>query len=528
VAAPPVPPPAPPTRPASTEAPRWTRLLDGLERAGNRLPDPVSLFAGLAVLVVLISGLAEARGWSAVHPGTGALVTPVSLLSGAGLRRMLADAVGAFAAFPPLGTVLVVMLGVGVAERSGLVAAALRQAMGAVPPSLVTLTLAFVSVNSSLAADAGIVVLPLLAAALFHGLGRHPLAGLAAAFAGVSAGFSANLLLTALDPLLAGLTEPAARLVAPDYRVEPTANYYFMIASTFLLVGAVTWVTTRIVEPRLGPWRPAPTDGGGPAGPEAEPEPPAPARVRRGLLGALLAFLGFSALVAVLVLVGPLRGAEEAPLRPLFAGLVPLMAVGFFLPGLVYGVLAGTIRSDKDVARMAGDTMATMGSYVVLAFVAAQFIAYFSWTNLGTILAVKGAGALKAAGLGGAPLLLAFMGFAMALNLLVASSSAKWAVMAPVFVPMLMLLGFSPEAVQAAYRVADSCTNIVTPCMPYFPLLIAFARKYEPGTGLGTLIALVAPYSLVFALLWIPLLLAWLALDLPLGPGVLSTWSAGG
>ncbi|HEX6131000.1 MAG TPA: AbgT family transporter [Actinomycetota bacterium] len=495
---------------------RLARILDGIERAGNRLPDPLTLFVIAAALVVVASAVASLAGVTATHPGTGEAVRPVNLLSRAGLRRMLLEMVPNFTAFPPLGTVLVVMLGIGVAERSGLVAAALRRLVTAVPAVLLPAALVFAGVMSSLAADAGYVVLTPLGAVLFAGVGRHPLAGLAAAFAGVSAGFSANLLVTALDPLLAGITQPAARLVDPAYVVDPTANYYFMIASTVLLTAVGTVVTTRVVEPRLGRWSgTADTDETAPAASE-----------RRGLAGAALAAGAVVALVGLLAATGVLRD-DAGGWTPFFGALVPLLMLFFLVPGLAYGRVVGTIRSDRDVATMTSDTMATMGSYVVLAFVAAQLVAYFAWSNLGLIVAVHGAGALRSLGIGGLPLLVGFVLVSAAVNLLIGSASAKWAIMAPVFVPMLMLMGYAPETVQVAYRVGDSVTNVVTPLLPYFPIVISFARRYDPDAGLGTLVAAMLPYSVAFLVAWLVLLVAWVGLGVPLGPGAPIGWSPG-
>jgi aminobenzoyl-glutamate transport protein len=498
------------------------RVLDGIERAGNRLPDPLTLFAVAALVVVVASWLAASAGVSVRHPGTGETVHAVSLLSRDGLRRMLTEMVPNFTAFPPLGTVLVVMLGIGVAERTGLVAAALRGLVAAMPASALPATLVFAGIMSSLAADAGYVVLTPLGAVVYAGMGRHPLAGLAAAFAGVSAGFSANLVLTALDPLLAGFTEPAARLVDPAYVVRPTANYYFMVVSTVLLTLVGTLVTVRVVEPRLGTWR-------GEVAAAAGEAPVSGARERRGLLAAALALLATLVLVAGLVLpAGAVLRDESGGIEPFYRALVPLLMLAFLLPGIAYGLAAGTLRSDKQLAVMAGDTMATMGSYVVLAFVAAQFVAYFGWSNLGLVVAVRGADLLQALGIGGVPLLVGFVLVSAAINFLIGSASAKWAIVAPVFVPMLMLMGYSPETVQAAYRVGDSVTNVVTPLLPYFPIIIAFARRYDPNVGLGTLVAAMMPYSVAFLLSWLVLLVAWVVLGVPLGPGAPVHYVPGG
>jgi aminobenzoyl-glutamate transport protein len=500
---------------------RVLRALTLVERAGNRLPDPITLFAVCAIAVVAVSWLAATLGVAAVHPGTGTEIAAVNLLSTMGIRRMLTQAVANFAAFPPLGLVIVVIIGIGVTERSGLVAVALRRLMHGVPAPLLTATVVFGGVMSSLAVDAGYVVLTPLGAMVFAAVGRHPIAGLAAAFAGVSGGFSANLLLTSLDPLLAGLTQEAARLVDPTYVVYATANYYFMATSVVLLVALGTWVTSRFVEPRLGTWT---SSGSAPADTVIADMTPGE---RRGLAAAAIVSLAFVAVVALLVLPSgaPLRNPEAmgqpwlVQVRPFFDSLVTLLMLFFLAAGLAYGVAAGTIRSDRDVARMSADGVAVLGAYVVLAFFAAQFIAYFNWSNLGIILAIKGAGALQAAGIAGLPLVIGFVLVAAFINLFIGSASAKWAVMAPVFVPMFMLLGYSPEVIQAAYRVGDSSTNMITPLMPYFPVIIAFAQKYDPKLGLGTLISAMLPYSVVFLAGWLVLFAIWFSLGLPFGPG---------
>jgi aminobenzoyl-glutamate transport protein len=510
------------------------RFLDATERIGNRLPDPISLFVIMAGLVVAVSAFAAWANTSAVHPATQETITAVNLATGEGLRRMFTQAVANFTAFPPLGLVIVVIIGIGVTERSGLIGAALRRLVSAVPPSFLTATIVFGGVMSSMAVDAGYVVLTPLGAMVFASVGRHPIAGLAAAFAGVSAGFSANLLITSLDPLLSGLSTEAAQLVDPAYVVDPTANYYFMIVSVFLLTALGTLTTARWVEPRLGRWeQPEGMELPELEGAVSEVTP----RERKGLRAAGIAFVLMLGLMALLVVPAgaPLRAPEPADdtfvaaARPFLDSIVTLLMLLFLVTGIAYGVVAGTIRSDKDVAKMSSDGVAVLGSYIVLAFAAAQFVAYFNWSNLGLILAIRGAAGLQAVqgwlgmeettGLAGLPLLLGFVVVAAFINLFIGSASAKWAVMAPVFVPMLMLMGFSPEVVQLAYRVGDSTTNIITPLMPYFPVIIAFAQKYDPKTGIGTLISSMLPYSVVFMIGWLVMLTIWVVFELPLGPG---------
>ncbi|CAN5871112.1 AbgT family transporter [soil metagenome] len=498
------------------------RFLDAVERIGNKLPDPITLFALFAALVVVVSAIAAAFNTAAVHPGTGDTITAVNLLSAAGIRRMLTEAVSNFTAFPPLGLVIVVIIGIGVTERSGLITVALRRLVSAVPPSLLTATVVFAGIMSSMAVDAGYVVLVPLGAMLFAAIGRHPLAGLAAAFAGVSAGFSANLLLTSLDPLLSGLSTEAARLVDPAYEVDPTANYYFMIVSVFLLTGLGTFVTAKFVEPRLGTWdRSRAMDV-----PDMQMGE-ITERERKGLWAAGITFLLTLIGIALLVVPewAPLRDPAAAgqptlvQIRPFFTSIVTLLMLMFLLMGLAYGIVAGTIRSDRDVALMSSEAVGVLGSYIVLAFFAAQFVAYFNWSNLGIILAINGANGLQAVGFEGMPLLLSFVIVAAFINLFIGSASAKWAVMAPVFVPMLMFMGYSPEATQVAYRVGDSTTNIITPLMQYFPVIIAFAQKYDRESGLGTLISAMLPYTIVFMIGWLVMLGVWITFEIPLGPG---------
>ena len=491
------------------------RALDLVERWGNSLPHPFSLFVLFSLGVLVLSWIASSLELSAIHPATGKKIAAVNLLDRQGIQNIIAKAVTNFTGFAPLGTVLVAMIGVGVAERSGLFSAALKALVAGVPSWLMTAALVFAGVNASIAVDAGYVILIPLGAVLFAGIGRHPIVGLAAAFAGVSGGFSANIFLTALDPLLAGLTQEAARLYDPDYTVPVTANYYFMIASTFLLTIIGTWVTVKIVEPRLGVY-------GGSGQKSLEKLRP---EEKRGLATAGLTIA--LELLLLLLFISPANGLlrdAKGGLEPLFQGMVTLMAIGFLLPGLAYGSAAGTIKSDRDSGKMLEETMGTMGSYIALAFAASQFVAYFGWSNLGLILAINGANLLKASGLSGVSLIILFIFVCALIDLFLASASAKWAVIGPVFVPMLMIMGYSPEVTQAAYRIGDSFTNIVTPLMPYMPLVIAFAQKYEPKMGLGTLLAMMLPYSIAFAISWTLLLAVWLLLGIPLGPGAFLTY----
>ncbi|MFP7478302.1 AbgT family transporter [Terribacillus saccharophilus] len=491
------------------------RSLNGIERVGNKLPHPVTLFFIFAAVVIVLSAIFSVIGVSVEDPvNEGETIAVKNLLNSEGILYLFESAVTNFTNFAPLGTVLVTMLGIGIAERSGLISASLRGLVTSVPRTLMTAALVFGGVMSSMAADAGYVVLTPLGAVLFAGLGRHPLAGLAAAFAGVSGGYSANLLLTSLDPLLGGMTQDAAAIISPEYAegINYAMNFYFMFASVFLLTILGTWVTDKIVEPRLGTYK-------GNVNEEVNYLKP---KEKKGLWGALIAFLLTIAAIALLVIPswGPLRAGEDNIINaPFLNTLVPVILIVFFIPGLVYGLITKEIRNDKDVANQLSETMATMGSYIVLAFAAAQFVSYFNESNLGTVLAVKGAAFIDSTGFTGIPLILTFIVVSGFINLFIGSASAKWAIMAPVFIPMMMLSGYSPEFTQLVYRIADSTTNVISPLMPYFAIVIAFAQKYDKKVGIGTLISTMLPYSIVFTIGWVLMLLIWMWTGLPIGPG---------
>ncbi len=504
----------------------FKRALDKVEVVGNKLPQPVTLFAILMALTLLLSWIFG--GVTVDHPGREAglidsegnlvkTIEVVNLLSREGVQMIFTKMVSTFANFPPLGLVLVVMLGIGVAEYTGMISVALRLFVSRVPKSIITFSIVVAGMASSVAADAGYVVLIPLGGAIFMGMGRHPLAGIAAAFAGVSGGFGANFLPTGLDPMIAAFTEPAARIIDPGYTVNPLSNYYLMAASVPLIGLIGTWVTERILVPRLGEYKPA-------SEVVIEEQSPITRREKMALLwsfAATLVVLGLF-MLTIIPADGLLRGETDPvtgnrSFKPFYDSLVPVMFIVFFAAGLVYGIVAKTIKSDKDVTDMTAKSMSTMGMYIVIAFVAAQFVAYFNWSHLGSVLAVKGSDALKAIGFTGGPLLVAFIIVSSLVNLVMGSASAKWALLAPIFVPMLMLMGYSPETVQAAYRIGDSYSNILTPLLPYFPLVIVFAQKYVKEVGIGTLISMMLPYAIAFAVVRIPMLLIWIWAGLPLG-----------
>ncbi|MBM4013920.1 MAG: AbgT family transporter [Planctomycetes bacterium] len=516
----------PDTSPGRPARGAMDRFLAVVERGGNALPHPGTLFLLFALATLVLSDLAARFGLSATHPKTGKLEVPLSLLSTEGLHLILQKTVSNFTSFAPLGTVLVALLGIGIAESSGLIGVAMRKLVLSAPRKLLTMVVVFAGVLSNMASEIGYVLLIPLAALIFQAAGRHPIAGMAAAFAGVSGGYSANLLLGTVDPLLSGLTQEAARIVQPDALVNPACNYYFMFGSTFLLTLIGTLVTERVVEPRLGRFEDrgagAGASGGAMQG-AADALRPLDARERRGLLAAFAALAVLTALVlwGTLPADGFLRDPKTGDLlhSPFMSGIVPLIFLAGGLAGLAYGIAARTIRNDGDVMAGMAKSMQTLGGYLVLVFFAAQFVAYFNWSNLGLILAVKGAEALKASGLGGTPVLVAFIFLTGAVNLFMGSASAKWALMAPVFVPMFLLLGYPPEVTQCAYRIGDSCTNVISPMMTYFALIIAFFQRYQPSAGIGTLVATMLPYSVSFLLSWSLVFAIWMAAGWPLGPG---------
>jgi aminobenzoyl-glutamate transport protein len=493
----------------------FSRSLDWIEIIGNKLPHPATLFALLGLLVILFSGLLDLFHLSARHPGTGEEIRAISLMNGDGLRRIVVNLVRNFTGFAPLGTVLVALLGIGIAEASGLINASLRALVLSAPRKLLTMVVVFAGVLSNAASEAGYVILIPLAALLFQAFGRHPLAGLAAAFAGVSGGYSANLLLGTIDPLLAGLTTESAKILIPDYSVNPAANYYFMVASTFLITAVGTLVTEKIVEPRL-------LRQGWSQTTSVEVEALSTLE-KKGMraAGITVAFLMILLLLAVVPEDGVLRDPKTFSIldSPFLHGIVAILFVIAFVPGVVYGIVTGSFKSDADVVNGMGKAMSTLGTYIVLVFFAAQFVAFFNWTNIGLIVAITGADFLKSIGLVGIPLIVAFILVCAFINLFMGSASAKWAIMAPVFVPMFMLLGYSPELTQCAYRIGDSCTNIITPMMSYFALIVAFAQKYKPDSGIGTIIATMMPYSVLFLLTWSSFLILWMLIGLPVGPG---------
>ena len=491
-------------------------LLHRIEVIGNRLPDPVYLFIIGTLLIIICSELAVLLNWQVTKPAlnkASELLQSRSVLDSDGIWWWLSTLVKNFIEFPPLGIVLVGMLGIGLAEKCGLLPSLIRLAGSAIKESYLVPAIIFLGIMSSMALDAGYVVLPPIAAILFMVAGRSPVLGIVASFAGVSAGFGANLFITSLDPLLAGFTESAAQFISPQYKVAVTSNWYFMIASTLVLTLTGWFVTARWVSPAVPNYQVNSDEN-----PNLDSEIGQDEKSAVNL--ALICFVVLLTLILFSIFIpgAPLYGDGDRFPRWIEA-TVPLLFLLFIVPGIVYGLRAKTIRNSKAFAKYMGDTIAELGPYIVLAFFAAQFIAVFKYTHLGEMLAISGGTWLASLQLNVEIILIAFVLLACLGNLFIGSMSAKYAFMAPVFVPMLMQAGVAPELTQVAYRIGDSVTNVITPLNPYMIIVLAFLQKYHREAGIGTLVSLTLPYSIGFLIAWIILLLIWVLLGIPLGPG---------
>jgi aminobenzoyl-glutamate transport protein len=503
-------------------------FLDFIEWLGNKLPDPAVLFVIGILIIWTMSAVCSSVNFTETLPGKTEPIQIVNMLTLEKLAEFLSTMTESFVGFHPLGVVLVAMLGVGVADHSGFISALLKTMLTFTPKFLLTPMVVLVAVVSHTAADAGYVVVIPLAGVIFYAAGRHPLAGIAAGFAGVSGGFSANFIPSGLDPLLAGLTTPAAQLVDPDYIVNPLCNWYFTSASTALIV-LLGWVLTDfVIEPKL---QSSIVDGD----PEGMPKlPELTHRDNLGMICAVGSIVVCGGLLAWWALM-PGSSLQATPpegedwelyrrltsLRPpaakLMASIVPLIFIFFLIPGLVHGFVSGTFKTHRDAIKGMSKAMESMGYYLVLVFFAALFIASFGQSGFGALLAVKGANFLKSIDAPPAVTIAGIILLSAMINLLVGSASAKWAMLSPIFVPMLMILGISPEFTQAAYRVGDSTTNIITPMMPYFPLVVVFCQRYVKNTGIGTVTSIMLPYSITFLLLWTTFLFVYWQLGFPLG-----------
>ncbi len=492
-------------------------LLAWIEWAGNKLPDPAMLFVWALVITWILSAALAPVAFEEIDPRSNQPLEVKSQLTGTALTQFLARMVKTFTDFPPLGVVLVALLGVGVAEHTGFINALVKGLLRFTPRQLLTPMLILVGIISHSAGDTGYVLVVPLGGVIFYAAGRHPLAGIAAAFAAVSGGFSANFIPSALDPLLQGFTQSAAQIIEPGRTVNPLCNWYFMACSSILITLIGWYITDRIIEPRLK--RDTRVDGNPADMPQMHPLSNIEGRA---------VVVGLTTMVLGLGLLAVACGPADSPFRnrdgelsahgaPLMEAIVPLIFLLFLLPGIVYGIVAGTVTSHRDVVKGMSKSMSTMGYYLVLAFCAAQFTYAFRESNIGALVALKGAAFLRSMNVPAEGTIIGIIILSTLVNLLIGSASAKWALLGPIFVPMLMQVGLSPELTQAAFRIGDSSTNIITPLMPYFPLVVAFSQRYVKDTGVGTLIAMMIAYSMSFLVAWTVFLLIYWQLDLPLG-----------
>jgi aminobenzoyl-glutamate transport protein len=503
------------------------RLLDGIEWAGNKLPDPAMLFVVALVITWLLSLLLAPVQFEEIDPRSiqrddaGQIVQsePIRVsnqLAGTAITTFLARMVRTFVEFPPLGVVLVAMLGVGVADHTGFIRASIKALLHVTARRWLTPVLVLVAIISHSAGDTGYVLVIPLGGAIFSAAGRHPLAGIAAAFAGVSGGFSANFLPSSLDPLLQGFTQSAAQIIDPERLVNPLCNWGFTSASCLIIIGVGWWITDRVIEPRLAR---IPVDGDEADRPRFEELNPQEWRGLWWSLGVMIIGLLILALAAAPA-TSPFRspgGSLTAPGAPMMDAIIPFIFLLFLVPGTVYGYVTGSVKTHRDIIQGMSQAMSTMGYYLVMAFAAAQFTYVFRESNIGALLAIKGAYFLEGLGLPAQITIVGIIFLSGAVNILVGSASAKWAFLGPIFVPMLMQVGISPELTQAAYRIGDSSTNIITPLLPYFPLIVVYCRRYVKNTGIGTLISLMLPFAIAFIITWTILLLVYWGLGIPLG-----------
>jgi aminobenzoyl-glutamate transport protein len=491
-------------------------FLGTVERIGNKLPDPAMLFVGLLFIVWILSWLLSYLTFDIVDPRSGEALVINNLLSGAAFTEWLSVMVENFVGFHPVGVVLVAMLGIGVAEHTGFINTAIRALLNVTPAKLLTPMVILVGIVSHSAVDAGYVLVIPLGGVIFYAAGRHPLAGIACAFAGVSGGFSANFVPSSLDPLLQGLSQEGARILDPDILLNPLNNYFFTTASSVLIVGLGWYITDRIVEPRIAGTE---IDGDAEDLPEMHDIEPNERRGLRWALGSMV--VGLVLLFATALPEGSAWRSPSGELTafdaPMMRAIVSLIFLLFLVPGIVYGVVSGTMKSSKDMIDGMTHAMHSMAYYLVIMFFIAQFVYAFGQSNLGVLLALQGAAGLKALAMPAAVTIVGIVLLTGFVNIFVGSASGKWGLLAPIFVPMLMTLGISPDLTQAAYRVGDSSTNIITPLMPYFPLVVVYCQRYVKSTGIGTLTAMMLPYSLWFLSTWTVFLLVYYWIGFPLG-----------
>lgn len=500
--------------------PKARSWLDAVERIGNALPDPAFIFLFLIAVLIVVSIVAAAAGWSAVNPMTNTSISAESLLSEENVTRLLTDMPRTVTSFAPLGLMIVVMLGAAVAERSGLFTVIIGRAVAKAPRRWLTPSIFLIALFSHHAADAAYVVLIPLSAIIYAEAGRHPLLGIAVAYAGISGAFAGNVVPGQFDVLLLGITQAAAQMLVPDAALNPLGNWWFTAALGLGLLPIAWFIADRIVEPRL-----AGLAVDGDARGLVDGAQSLSAAQKRGLGRAGFAAFAVFALFAALVFIPgytPLvdeQAEESARNTPFFESLIAGFFLLFLCCGWAYGAAIGSIKSHRDVVRMMADGVRDIAPYIVLVFFASHFIALFQWSNLGPVMAVNGAAAFKDLALPPALLLILLLLMSSVFDLLIGSASAKWTAIAPIVVPMLMLLGISPEMTTAAYRMGDSIFNIVTPIAANFVLVLIFCQRWVKGFGIGSLIALMLPFSIANFLFGLLLVGTWVTFGIPVGPG---------
>ncbi|MGF6907559.1 AbgT family transporter [Fusobacterium sp. PH5-44] len=498
------------------------KILNMIEAAGNKLPHPVMMFLGLAIIVVIASGICGHFGVKAIHPGTKKEIEVVNLLSKSGFRRMFSNVVTNYANFPPFGMVMVTVIGSAAAEKSGFLISLMQKVMSGAKPAIVTFLILLVGINANLAGDAGFIIMPALAAVIYLGIGRHPLLGMYVAFAGVAAGFCANIFLGMSDALAYGFTESAAKMINPDYSQSPAINWYFLIVSTFVLCTAGTLLVEKVLIHRFQTTKEKMSEWNNNVEAKATLTP----EQNKGLKCAGIGFI-ILLLVIVSMCLGsdPLLGDPEkggslmSGASAFMKGIILIVTVMLLVPGVCYGFGSGKYKGVRGLIADITEGFKEMGGYVFICFFIAQFTSYFSWSNLGTIIAIKGAEGLQALKITGIPLLIGLIIVSCIINLFIGSASAKWAILAPIFVPLMMLMEFDPAVTQVAYRIGDSITNPISPLFSYMPILLGYAHKYDKNVGVGTIIANMIPFSFTFAIIWTIQLIIWVMLNLPLGIG---------
>lgn len=497
----------------SSKKAKGAGLLNWIERFGNKLPDPFMLFITLAGITIILSWIISLFDVSFILPGEEEEVAIKSLISAEGLQYMLTSMIENFVGFTPLGIVLTMMLGIGLANKVGVIETFIKSTILKAPKSLITYAVIFIGIIGNLAADAAFIIIPPLAAMVFYNVGRHPIAGLAAGFAGVGSGFTANVIVANTDAVLSGISAEVMSTLNTTVTVTPVDNYFFMLTSVFLLTVTGALITEKVVEPRLGNYQ----------GHAAKDFDPATSLEKRALRNAGIAAAVYIGLLLLVLFIpnSPLRNEDGSMIpSPFLSGIVPIIMLFFITVSVAYGITTKKIESSRSVAQLMGDSLKDMSSFIVLIFAASQFIAYFEWTNIGSWLAVTGASFLESAGLTGISVIILFILFSALLNLLIFSGAAQWALEAPIFLKMFYFLGYHPAFIQAGYRLAESSTSVITPMNPYFVIILAFMRDYDKKAGIGTLIALMLPYTIAFLTVWILLFLVFYFIGIPFGPGV--------